>query len=167
MSDRKTIAAISLDARHLYLRLARATIGETLTYDDLSKAIGRDVSPGKPGYGALTTARRRAHLDGGIVFDAVTKIGLKRLSDTEIVGSGQHAIDRVRRAARRGAVKLLSVGDFEALPNELKHKHNAYTSLLGAITQITQGRRVEELERHVGNAQATLPLWKTLEIFKG
>lgn len=166
MADKKTISEISVDARLLHQHLAASKVGDTLTWEDMGKVIGRDVRPGSTGYGALHTARNRAQMDDGMVFDAIAKVGLKRLSDAEIVNTGQSAIDRVRRAARKGAKRLLSVKDFGSLPNDLKVKHNAYASLLGAVAQISQSSKVTQLEAHVQNARAALPLAKTLEVFK-
>lgn len=166
MTPKKTIQEISVDARLLHQRLKEVGVGETITWEELSKTAGRNVSAGHAGYGALATARRRAQVDDGMVFDAVSKVGLKRLSDVDIVNTGQSTVDRVRRAARKGAKRLLSVRDFNGLPNELKIKHNAYASLLGAVAAISQEAKVHQLEKHVQNAQAALPLAKTLEVFK-
>lgn len=166
MTEKKTIAEISIDARMLHQKLKEVPIGSTITWEDLGKVIGRDVHAGSPGYGALTTARRRVQIDDGMVFDAIAKVGLKRLSDAEIVNTGQSIVDRVRRMARKGARRLLSVANFDALPNEAKIKHNAYASLLGAVAQISQESKVRALEKHVQGTQAALPLAKTLEVFK-
>lgn len=167
MTDKKkAIAEISVDARLLHQRLKEVAVGETITWEELSTVIGRDVTAGSAGYGPLSTARKRALNDDGIVFDAVSKVGLKRLTDTEIVNTGQATVDKVRRAARKGAKRLLSVRDFEALPNAMKIKHNAYASLLGAVASIAQENKVHQLEKHVENAKAALPLAKTLEVFK-
>ena len=163
---KKTISEISVDARLLHQRLTQAKVGDVITWDDLGQIIGRSVHPGEGGYSALATARNRVQVDDGYIFDAIAKVGLKRLSDAEIVNTGQYAIDRVRRAARKGTRRLLSVKDFDALPNDLKVKHNAYASLLGAVAQISQSSKVTQLESHVQNARAALPLAKTLEVFK-
>lgn len=164
MTDKKTIQEISVDARLLHQKLKTIEIGATVTWDDLSSVIGRDVRDS--GYSALTTARRRVQIDDGMIFDAVHTIGLKRLTDIEIVSSGQSFVDRVRRIARKGAKRLLSVKDFDKLPNNVKVSHNAYASLLGAITQVSSESKVRMLEKHVQNTQQALPLAKTLEVFK-
>lgn len=166
MADKKSIAEISVDARLLHQRLKTVGIGETVSWGDLAKIIGRDVTAGNGGYSALTTARRRALMDDGMVFDAVLKVGLKRLSDQDIVATGQATVDKVRRAARKGNRRLLSIQDFDALPNEMKVKHNAYVSLLGAVVAISTDKKVHQLEQHVENARAALPLAKTLEVFR-
>ena len=166
MTTRKTIPEISVDARMLHQHLATIKIGEIVTWEAMSNIIGRPVSPGNSGYSALMTARNRAQNDEGFVFDAVARVGLKRLADVDIVNGGQAAIDKMRRAARRGVKRLLSVNNFADLPNDAKIKHNTYASLLGAVVHMSQDARVKKLEAHVGNTQAALPLAKTLEIFK-
>ena len=103
MTDKKkTIAEISVDARLLHQRLQSVGVGETVSWEELSQVIGRDVTAGSKGYGPLSTARKRALNDDGMVFDAIPKVGLKRLTDAEIVNTGQATVDKVRRAARKG-----------------------------------------------------------------
>lgn len=162
----KAIAEISVEAKLLHQALKAVAIGGTITWTELAHIIGRPVTAQQKGYGALQTARKRALVDDGLVFEAVHKIGLKRLNDSEIVATGTHSIDRIRRIARRGTQKLLSVKEFDKLPNADKIRHNAVVSLLGAVQQIATENKVKSLEKHVTNSQAALPTAKALEIFK-
>lgn len=165
-APRRRIPELSVDARLLQQRLKIVPVGETVTYETLAAVIGRECRPQHKAYGALTTARARAQRDDGMVFDAVHRVGLKRLTDVEIVAGGAAVIERVRRAARKGTRRLLAVQNFDALPNEAKIKHNAYASMLGAMVSISTERKVKQLEKYVQNTQAALPLAKTLEVCK-
>ncbi len=66
MADKRAIPEISVDARLLHQKLQSVSIGQTITWEDLSAVIGRDVIAGSKGYSALTTARKRAQTDDGI-----------------------------------------------------------------------------------------------------
>lgn len=164
IENKKTIPDISIDAKVLHDRLKQAQVGEVLTWVDLSKLIGRDVR--RHAYGALNTARKRAQNDDLCVFGTVFKVGLKRLSDTEVVDTGQQVVDKVRRTTRRGVKRLTSVTDFSAMPNESKIKHNAYVSMLGALCDVSTTRRLHQVEKEVATANAAISMVKTLEIFK-
>ena len=58
MNSVSPIKAASADARFLAQTLAKARPGDTVTYESLSAAIGRDVR--KTAYSALQTALRMA-----------------------------------------------------------------------------------------------------------
>lgn len=162
----KAIPEISVDAKLLHQALRAVAIGGVISWAQLRDVIGREVRAGQKGYGALQTARHRALRDDNMVFAAVHGEGLKRLTDEEIVETGADTVKRVRRIARKGAEKLLAVADFDALPNAAKIRHNAYTSMCGALTAIATERKVEVLEKNVTNAKAALPVAKALELFK-
>lgn len=123
-ADSKTLASVLLEAQK----------DETITYERLSKAIGRDVRADASG--ALQTARRLAQREQRMVFDAVRGVGLKRLQDSDIVDLSDKARDQMRRTARRTAKKLVCV-DFDGLPNDKKVKHNAALSMMGALATLT------------------------------
>lgn len=160
----KSIPELSIDARLLIDLLSKVGIGETVGYDTLSEAIGRDVRG--TAYSQLATARRHLLRDKQMVFEAVHNVGIKRLSDAEIVATGESAVGRVRRAARRGTQRLTSVQDFDALPNALKLKHNAYLSTLGAIGMLAKGSAVKKVEEAVSASSGALPIGRTLELFR-
>lgn len=175
---KRSIFEISVEARLLYARLKEVSIGEVVLYTELAAIGGRpmetDEDTGKlidrrfplELYGALSTARRRAQKDDGIILDAVYGEGLKRLNDHEIVGTSQRYIDGTRRASRRASKRLACVANFDDLPAESKVQHNTFMSLFGALAVITRAKSVKKLEGHVQQAHEQLPLVKTLEAFK-
>lgn len=156
---------MSLDTQMLYERLEKAQIGDLINYEELSAIIGSDVQI--KGRGSLQSARKMAMRDKGMVFESVRDIGIKRLADAEIVRSGQAYISRIRRHARRGMRVLVSVQNFEALPNDLKIRHNATASMLGAVAQFSGSAAQKRIEGAVEAAGNKISYAKTLELFGG
>lgn len=155
----------SIDTQMIYERLEKSAIGELVEYQELSALIGTDVQ--SKGRGYMETARRMAMRDKGMVFEPVRNVGLKRLADTEIVRSGQAYISKIRRHARRGMRVLVSVQDFNSLPNDLKVRHNATASMLGAVAQFSGGAAQKRIEGAVEQAGQKISYAKTLELFGG
>lgn len=83
------------------IRLLRSmSVGDVLTYEQLSEAVGRDVRTWR---GPLSTARNRVLRDDCVHTDVVRTVGVKRVSTAEGAISGSaRALGRVRSAARKG-----------------------------------------------------------------
>lgn len=165
ITTKKAIAELSIDTQTLERRLLTVGVGETVSYDELSGLIGRDVQNGARGL--LTTARRRLLKNNQMVFDAVANQGVKRLGDEAIASLGDPAINRIHNAARRGVQRITCVQDFDKLPNALKVKHNMSVSLLGAMAHMTRSSSIKKLETRVTNAQHdAMPVAKFLEAMR-
>ncbi len=165
MNEQKAIQQLSIDAKMIYDHLISVGVGDTVTYANLTNLIGRDVQ--KQGRGALITARRRARNLDRIIFGTVRDVGLMRLSDTEIVETGEGTLRHIRRAARRGAQNVLCVQDFNKLPNDKKIQHNTFVSMFGVMAEITKPNKIKAIERRVESAQAVLPVAKMMEELRG
>lgn len=157
-----TIAQTSIDAQMLYERIVQLNVGESISYAELSALVGRNVQD--EGHGVLATARRMAEREE-IVFGTVMGQGIRRLSDPEIVDTGDHAIARVRRAAKRGANTVTAVADFDALPNEKKIKHNTLLSLLGTVTAFMRPATAKKIATSVAQNSGKLSVGDTLRAF--
>lgn len=164
VNSKKVIQALSLDAKLVYERLKLVPVGAEVEYQELSTLVGRDVTAA--GRGLITTARRKALKEDYMVFGVIRKQGLKRLSDVEIVNTGEDTIGRIRRTARKGFRTITAVKDFSALPNDAKIRHNVYVSMLGMVAQASSSPQMKRLEKKVTEASAVLPLMKTLEAFR-
>ena len=154
---------ISIDTRMIYDRLKKSRVGDVVTYEELTKLVGRDVTDGA--HGNLYSARRRLLREDQIVFDTVRKIGLQRLGDTEIVEASEADLARIRRAAKRAGRKLTCVQNFAGLQETHQTKHNAAMSLFAAVATITKQSQVRKIEAKIGKTEAVLPLAKTLAMF--
>lgn len=162
----KSIPEMSLDTRTVVELLRKVETGEVIKYKTLSEATGRDIA-GKHRY-ILASAMRVVLHRNGIVFAAVAGEGMKRLADEEIVAVGAQAIASMRRAAKRGVVKLSSVRDFDAMPAEKRIQHNATMSVLGVIAHVgasSQLKRAATAVQAVGNN--AVPPAKMLAHFAG
>lgn len=155
---------MSIDTRLVYEALKKAAIGEVVSLSAISQELGRKVG-GEDS--SIQSAIRRLLKTDGIVFENVRGVGYKRLRDEEIVNSSERDREGLRRKARKIVKKLTCVQDFDALPNELKVKHNAAVSGFGAIAAILTPGSMKKLEAHVERASQQLPLAKTLEAFRG
>lgn len=164
MSEKRTIAEISIDSRILYDRLSKMDIGESISYAELSALIGKDVQ--REARGNLNTARNQARREHGMVFGAIIGVGLKRLKDEEIVGEGLKTVKAIGRASRRAMGKLVCVQDFDAMPTQAQTKHNTMLSILGVMNAMARPKRIFQIEASVEAAQKKLPIKQTLEAFK-
>lgn len=164
--DKKSIQELSIDSRVLYDRLIKMSYDQNfISYKDLSKIIGRNIQD--EARGNLATARRMALREDGMVFGVVRNKGLKLLNDIETVNTGEDTLHRISRISRKGAKQVISISDFDGLPNDIKSKHNAILSVLGAFRAITKPKAIKRLEAKIGIVRKQLPVAKTLRVFTG
>lgn len=159
----QTIAEQAVDTRLLVSLLSKAEIGQTFTYAELSRHLGRKVEGSTSN---LLSARKILQRDYGMVFDTIWGQGIKRLSDSEIVALGDKLPGKVRRLAKRTIVKV-SVAKDEALTNEQIVQRNAAVSMAGVLMHVSTKSGLAKLEAAVKVNAAELPVGKTLELFKG
>ena len=150
------------DTKILESVLGEAKVGDLITYDELSKAIGRDVR--KFAQPSLSSARRGLLRDKHFVFACETGVGLKRLNDEEIVLSSESDRRRMKRAATR-AIKKLTVVKFEGLSEELKRQHVVASAQLGAIEMFSGKNATKKIESQVDGSKTTLAIGETLQMF--
>lgn len=162
MTETKPSFEMSIDTRIIYNRLNEAAVGEVVSFKALGDALGRKV---EGNCSHIQSALNRL-LGEGVLFDNVRKVGYKRLTDSEIVNTSEREREGLKRKARRAVKKLSCVSDFDALPNELKVKHNASMSGFGAIMAMMKPSGMRKLETAVQKASQQLPLAKTLEAFR-
>lgn len=161
--DKKPNFVASIDVRALCKVFAETRVGEVLTYQQLSEVIRKDIQT--EGRQALTSARAITQRELGYVFGTIFRVGLKRLSDIEIVQTGQQTVVKIRNQSKRGAQRVATAAP-EKLPIESRIQQNTYLSLLAMVHATVQEKRLKKLEERVAQAEAKLPLDKTLEAFK-
>lgn len=153
----------SIETRLLYDRLRKLAVGEIVSYRELTEIISQDVQG--DGRGALQTARRLALRDDAIVCDVVKNIGVKRLSDREVVQSGSHTFVRVRRLAQRGAERL-AAADPSALSSDENARRFASMAALAVVKLMGKPKSVDKIAA-ANNVSGELPVARTLELFRG
>jgi hypothetical protein len=145
----KTQANTSLEARTLADILLRAREGELLLYTDLEAAVQRNLR--KDRY-LLATARRIAQREGQYVFRPVTRQGLRRLCNHELVTVGEQRRQHLRRTGSRAIAELECAHFGTLLPQEAT-KILAYISVMGAITALSHATTMSHVTRVIANAE--------------
>jgi len=142
------IPEMSVDARTLMERLQRCQVDETVSYEELSILIGRDVQ--RDVRYLLATARLRLleDDDNPMYFGAVTNVGLKRLAAIDLVGTGEQSLQHIRRTSRRAA-RVQAIVPLQELDAVTKRNALFYQSMFGVLTCMTQHKVVKALETKV------------------
>lgn len=151
-ADAKIIESILLDCK----------VGVTVTYDELSKAIGRDVR--KHALAALGTARQGVFKANKLVFGVETNVGLVRLTGEQIVASSSGKRNRITRISRKGLSELASV-DFDLLDLETKREHVAASAAFGVVTMFANNSGAKKILSNVKADSKILSIGETIKLF--
>lgn len=157
----KSIAEASPESRLLFAFLIKAKVNEIFTYDQLSKVIGRDIRKHR---GAIYTAKRMALREHNMVFNAVRKVGIKRLASDGMSEAGMGAIESIRRKSVRTG-RMLSCANVEELTNGARIRHNTVASIVGVLALVTKPSAVKRLEATVEKKQSEIPTAETMKLF--
>ncbi|MAT51520.1 MAG: hypothetical protein CMK32_10095 [Porticoccaceae bacterium] len=152
----------SSDTRIIESMLKAASVGQLITYDEISTAIGRDVR--KHASSSLVTARRSLLLECGIVFGVERGVGLKRLDDEEIVDTTESDRVRILRASKRTLDKL-SVVKFDSLPEDYKRQHVVASAQMGAISLFSKKTSAKKIATKVQKSTSEISIGETLSLF--
>lgn len=154
----RTIGTTSVDAKLVYEHIKKLNPGDTVTYLQLSQIAGRNITKHRH---ILETARRMALREDGIVFDCISKVGIKRLSDSEIVAvETVRPLKRIRSAIRNGAKRINCAKN---ITNDERVKANATLSLFGTLHEFSKPSAVEKVSREGGGV--LVPVGRVLEMF--
>lgn len=151
------------DARLLLQRIRTAYVGEVLTYAMLGNTISKRVDGS---FGALRTAINRAMKDDDMVFAAVPGVGIKRLTDQEILGQGAADAESIRRRARRSIEKQMKI-DFSKLDRGSQMRFTAQVSTMATIAMMSKPKSLDTLAASTSPGQKQLPVNETLRMFAG
>lgn len=157
--------SLSADTRFVYQKLRELAVGSTATRDDLAALIDVPAQSTRLN-AAIASARRKLLHEENMVFGTIRGVGLKRLDDTEIVGTAAATTRKIRRAARKGVKTLSSVQDFSALSRAEQMRHSASLSIFGAVAEISRERSVQKIEKAIDPAKRDLPFRQTLAMFR-
>lgn len=162
MEKHSTFPDISVDTEVLVKCLREVPVGETVTYEQLSALIGRDVTNGTRS--TLARARDIVQREDRIVFKTVRKIGLQRSDSTQITQSGIKVVQSINRASKRGA-RRVACANYDELSDMDKVKHNAYQTLFAVVYEETKARNRKKLEAAVATSNKKLPFRESLKLF--
>lgn len=153
----------SADTAIIENRLRNTQVGEMVTYDELSKLLGREVR--EFCYGNLRTALS-ALIKESLFFDCVSKQGYRRLDPDQATNASEHYRTRAKNAARRGLVHLQHV-PFDGLTDEGKKKHLTMSAQLGAVELFSTTKATKKIETAVKDASHRMAIGETLKLFGG
>jgi hypothetical protein len=142
--------------------LTDAAVGDLITYDQMSSAIGRDVR--EHALPSLRSARRALIKSKGVVFGVEHGVGYRRLNDVEIVESSVSDRNRIRRAANRSLNKL-KVVKFDGLDETGKRNHIAASAQLGAVAMFASNAACKKIESKVETSKSVIAIGETLKMF--
>jgi hypothetical protein len=162
--SKRPIGTMSIDVKTVYERLRKAAVGEAIEYSELESLIGRTVR--ERNAWLLLSARRRLLSQDGILFGVVRNVGVRRLTDSEVVAAGRDELSRIHRAALRGGKKLTSVQDYDGLSKPDQLLHGVTGSALAVLSYLTKEKQLKRIEAAIEKDPRTLPLQKTLAAFK-
>ena len=152
---------LSVDVQILAEMLRATAVGEIVSYAVMSAKIKRDVQ-GKARH--ILASARRMVLRDAIVFDAVTGVGVKRLSDSECVQTWPKTLKHVGRSVRR-ASRIIACAKYEGLSNADRVQHNGGLAVMGTFGHMAKPVHVKSLESRAGGLEP-IALSDTLEMFK-
>jgi len=165
--DKRPIGLLSIDTKRLVDRLAEVKPGETISYQEMTSVVGRNVQ--REARSTLESARYIVLRDHRALFDVVRDEGLRRLRDSEVPQVGAFGAQKIRREARRWRKRItFGVKDFGALPDEAKRTYGVYTSYLGLVEHMSKEKQVKRIEaafEQDGKGES-LPIQRTLEAFR-
>lgn len=144
---------IGIDAKTIADMMISTPVGEVLTYEAMSKAIGRNVLGQRR---SIRSAINFCITEHRSVFAVVTGVGYRRLNDSEAVSTGESYIKRIRRAAMRG-IKRVACANYEKLNDSDKIKHNVNTTVLAMVSESTSHGSVKRIEGAVSDSNSSIP----------
>jgi hypothetical protein len=143
----------SLDVKILCDILLAAKIGDVVTYDTISDAIGRDITQFRY---IAASAIRSVQNSHQFVFSCIPKVGYKRLNNSEIVGKGEQFIKHIKRTSKRGAKNLACV-QYAQLSDNDKISHNTRMTIFAMVQDNTSTKTNRIIEQIVSDSNTALP----------
>lgn len=144
------------DIAALIKAMEATPVGETITYGQLSDAIGRPIQRCRY---LVLSAIKRMNRDNGALFANVHRVGYKRLSpqDSYLIGSTRR--QHIRRTATQTAKRVTNAMRFSNdMPPEAALKANRELSVLGLIAHISTDRAATTAEK----AESPMPVAKIM-----
>ena len=143
----------SLDVKTLIDILLSAKIGETVTYEKMGAAIGRNIRLSRH---MISSALRNVQNSHQFVFSCVPNVGYKRLNNSEIVGKGEQFIKHIKRTSKRGAKNMACV-QYDALSQNEKTAHNTRMTVFAMVQDNVSTKTTKLIEKIVGDSNSALP----------
>lgn len=160
MKDNKDLFSKSLETSQIEKRLRESEFGETVTYEELSRILGRDVR--KWCRHNLQSARKILSAEG-TEFGVVLNVGLKRLTPNEVVETNAVFTEKVRRTTKRG-LKRLSHVVLDDLDDEHKQRLNSQAAYLQFLNFASTPKATKAIEQ-ASTPDDRLNIGETMKLF--
>lgn len=151
----------SNDTGILEAKLRELDIGQMVTYEELSAAIGRDVR--EFAVSSLYSARRIIERDG-IHVGTVRGEGVKRLTPGGCVDKAHSYVERSRRSARRSR-QTLETTDLEGMSQVEKSRVFALSAQAAAVEMLGSRKSTKKLTAAAEESRSAIPFGETLRLF--
>lgn len=135
-----------------------------VSYEKLAQVIGNN--PQEDGRHHVASACKILEREGGIIFDAVENVGLKRADDLLKVAIGRKRLRKTARAAKRTRRVLAAVEKWDALPEEKRREHNILAAQAGAIQAMAGMRAARALGGKMDEKRQQLDPSESLKLMK-
>lgn len=133
--------SLSPQTEAIYELLRQTPLDAMVTYEQISKACGLDVTRNQKARGNLESARRICLREHGIAFTTIRKHGLRRIVGDEAPDVGAVARSRIRRASRKAVSTMKKVATASnGLSPEATRRLSAELATHGLIAEIASER---------------------------
>lgn len=163
IDSKRPLFRASVDTQTLVKVLLTVIVGGTITYDELSEAIGMNIHFR---ISSLQSSRRILIGEHRILFETIRGVGLRRMESAGVVDCLKSEIKRVGRAAARGIKKSTCAIEAELTPEQHLSFLSSQSMLImqQAAARVTNQRR---LENKVKTVMQVLPYGHTLAALQG
>lgn len=160
-SRKPFIGEASADVRLVVEHMKKVSPGDTVTYQELTRLIGRDVTVHRH---ICDSARRILLREHNAVFRAVMNEGFRRLEDSQVVDVV--TVERKQRIRKQAAsaIREISSVNYQRLDKDRQLRHNTGLAMFGALIQATGRASVKKLQERVANAGGKIDAKGTLKL---
>jgi len=158
----QSIPERSTETKALFEYLSTIKEGDVVPYDKLRKVCGEDVRERR---WLLSSARRWLMREKDIVFGAVVGVGIKRLTQVQVLEDSESFPKRLRRMAYRERRKLGTI-QYEPLSQEQRTQLDIRNSLCALVSYTTRKPTMERIAGAVSIANKQLPPVDLLAAFR-
>lgn len=135
------IQSLSTEARTIADLLSAAAVGATVSYADMSRALGVPIQQKRY---ILLRALAVANRESGAIYGAVRGVGYQRLAPQDAHILGAHARGRIRSTAKRAATHMTAaLATANDLPDAAKRKAFAEINALSLLRHLASDKKVE------------------------
>lgn len=164
----KTIGERSIYTTQLLSLLRKCEIGQTVTYDEMDNVIGMKTQAQYDGYPYQKKARDILERDDNIVFEVITKIGLKRLAPKDVGKSSLRIyLNQKKSILKKNKRRLKTIDDeYENLSLDVRTAIDLTRTILAYDAVTIKPKKIELIEQAVSLNQKMLGFSDTLKLFE-